>query len=228
MELKHRLARLKYPQPLIENAIIKSFETQRPNTHENGDVVYFAFNYNFCNVKFFNEKVKPFVAHINNTFYREQPITIQKCFKQPPNIIRFLNMLHSFSVQKCNRSRCKTCAIIIEKRDSIDINGKLIKFNCNMTCESRNVTYVLFCNTCNSIYVGETCQIFSMRVSLHRQHIINPRYSVLFVSKHIRECGSNFSVIPIFKTDNRSSYIFLQMEHYFIQYLQPSLNRSLL
>lgn len=226
-ELKGNLLELKYPINLINDAISKCFQDYNPKPKQNVSTsLFFSMPYNHQNVDFYQENILPKLKRLNENSYQETPIKITRCMKQPPNILRMLNMKQYFSVNKCNRPRCKTCKIIIINSKDILINCKLIYFNQDMNCQSKNVIYVIFCKTCDQFYIGETNMALNIRMNLHRQHINKPEYSILFVSSHLRHCKSNYSVVPIFQSKNSSSYLLVQMEKYFISYLKPSLNRS--
>ena len=127
-----------------------------------------------------------------------------------------LNSKHNFQVQKCKHSRCKTCPILISLKKEIHLKGKTICFNQNMNCRSKNVVYVLICRSCDKIYVGETSQSLHMRMNLHRQHINHEKYSIQKVLKHLKDCGQEYSVIPIFKSTSTSSYVLVKIEKYSI------------
>lgn len=177
-------------------------------------------------MKFFNEHIKTSIKHLNNQLLCKDNIIVQRSLRQPKNILAFLNTQTEFFVKKCLRPRCKTCNIIIEARKNIKIGTQFCTFNTNMNCTSSNVIYLLRCNVCSEFYIGQTTQKLSERMNLHRQHILNEHTSFLYVSFHIRNCGYNFSVIPLFKSNNSSSYILLHMESYFITVLKPTLNRD--
>ena len=125
----------------------------------------------------------------------------------------------------CKRPKCKTCNILIEAKNHINIYGKKLIFNANMSCITSNVIYILFCNGCTEIYVGETSINLSLRMNLHRNHIENTNYRHFYVSKHIKNCGNSaFKVIPIYQVPNKSDYLRRKMEIYFISILNPKLN----
>ena len=66
-----------------------------------------------------------------------------------------------------------------------------------MTCDSRNLIYVVICPTCKEEYIGETGIGDSKlrdRVRIYRQHIRQPEHKKLKVEKHLRTCGEgNFT-----------------------------------
>ena len=103
-----------------------------------------------------------------------------------------------------------------------------------MSCTSRNLIYILLCNGCKEIYVGETGDMLRMRLNVHRQHILHCENAPLRVSSHINTCGrgrnilDKFSILPIFKI---SPYVHnpnfrKEKENHFIHLLKPKLNAT--
>ena len=54
-----------------------------------------------------------------------------------------------------------------------------------MTCNVRNVIYVMKCRCCGEEYIGETGNFLRKRVTVHNQQIRDPRTSMLKVGEHI-------------------------------------------
>lgn len=224
-ELRNRLISLRYPHKLIEDAITKSFNyNTKPAIHNKS--VNCVFEYSRETLKFYKTIVYPTVNNISLGKCFPHNFSINRGLRQPKNILQSLSQQSTYRVKKCLRPRCKTCSILIERNRSITINNKKCTFNCNMSCVTRNVIYILICNRCKKTYVGQTTLELSKRINLHRQHINNPATSVLYVSAHMRICGYDYSVIPIFCTHNSSTFILQHMESYFIYLLQPELNRD--
>ena len=85
------------------------------------------------------------------------------------------------------------------------------------------------CRGCGEEYVGETVSFLRQRVTVHNQHIFNPKTRMLKVSEHIDNCANtlepkyNFFTFYKMYTDNvtlRRSKVKL-----FINTLQPKLDR---
>ena len=70
-----------------------------------------------------------------------------------------------------------------------------------MTCDSRNIIYVVICPICKEEYIGETGIGDSKlrdRVRIYRQHIRRPEHEKLKAEKHIRTCSKgNFTIFPL-------------------------------
>ena len=60
----------------------------------------------------------------------------------------------------------------------------------DMTCEVKNVIYVMKCRGCGEEYIRETGNFLRTRVTVHNQQIRDPRTRMLRVSGHIDECAS--------------------------------------
>jgi hypothetical protein len=176
-------------------------------------------------MNFVSKIAKPILDDLTNNVLKNQKIQFRKCIRQPPSILHLIeSKKHIFKVTKCERPRCKTCNIIIECKEKIRIARKDIYFNANMNCTSKNVVYALFCQTCNKFYIGKTNQPLCNRITLHRQHMNDNKYTVQPVSHHLRQCGSNILALPIYQSSNDSSYLLLKLEKYFCTLLAPELN----
>jgi hypothetical protein len=145
--------------------------------------------------------------------------------KQPMNLLRTLNSERNICVRPCNVPRCKTCEIIIPVKNKIKIKDEIIYINKSMSCKSKNVIYILICK-CKKIYVGETKCTIRNRNTLHRQHVDHREYGLLYVSKHIANCGGEYNIVPVFKFDREGKYTRLKMESYFKTTLKAELNRQ--
>ena len=74
-------------------------------------------------------------------------------------------------VTKCNNEWCKICDIIIEGKSYTFKNPETkFKINKNLSCNSKNVLYIIECNKCKEIYVGWTLAL-NTRTPLHKSNI---------------------------------------------------------
>jgi hypothetical protein len=232
-ELKQRLLEIKYPLNLVNDAIKKASEThllqhkpQSPEQETRTKQMFVPYTYNPSTVKQFKNRIVPSLDRINQKSFKASPYNFTQCLRQPPNLLQFLSKTRRFVVKKCRRSRCKTCSILMECKDSFTIANNTVYFNANMTCETPFVVYILLCLSCKQFYVGETNMKLSLRMNLHRSQIQHPERSILHVSEHLRECNYNYRVLPIYKSQHSSSYVLLRMEKYYINLLKPTLNQN--
>ena len=58
-----------------------------------------------------------------------------------------------------------------------------------MTCDVKNVLYVMKCSGCGEEYIGQTGDYLRKRVTVHNQQIRDPRTRMLYVSGHIDTCA---------------------------------------
>jgi hypothetical protein len=225
-ELQTNLLSLEYPLNLIEDAIAKSLSNKKEITKKTiTNSIPFVFTYDKHNIRLYNNFIKPQIEQLNKRSFYNNPLFIYKSLRQSPNLLKSISNKYICGVYKCKRPRCKTCENILETRIKIDLNNKTIYFNKKMNCCTKNVIYALICSKCQKFYIGETKMSLSLRNNLHRQQIHQCHYSILHVSKHIRECGQFYHIIPLFKLNSNSSYLRLKMENYFINYLNPHLNK---
>ena len=95
--------------------------------------------------------------------------------------------IHLLEGNQCTQPRCGLCIHLLE--------GNTFKFNCgvnfkvheDMTCEVKNVIYVMKCRGCGEEYIGETGNFLRKRVTVHNQQIRDPHTRMLRVSGHIDE-----------------------------------------
>ena len=75
-----------------------------------------------------------------------------------------------------------------------NFNGHDFKINANMTCESKDVIYVITCAGCNEYYIWETSNTLHARVRVHKQHINLPEYRQINLSAHLETWEKNNSL----------------------------------
>ena len=100
--------------------------------------------------------------------------------------------LHKPAISKCGKSRCGCCNNILEQSSLYFKNAdKLFQIKTDMDCSSQNLLYALICGNCKKTYIGETGDVLSNRVRVHRQQIDNPSLMNLKVSHHISQCSKH-------------------------------------
>ena len=99
----------------------------------------------------------------------------------------------NYSVTKCMDQRCGTCNYITEG-STYNFSGRNFRINTNMSCDTRDVIYVITCPWCNEYYIGETSNTLRSRVRVHRQQINTPEYRQIQLSAHLETSG-NFSLL---------------------------------
>ena len=170
----------------------------------------------------YSSTIKPFVRDLNqNNHYN---LEVKRCSRQPPNILRFLNSITSFSTRKCKKIPCEICDKILQRNNYIVVNNVKIYFNANMNCGSTNVIFIIFCDACSLYYIGQTNTELRIYSSLHIDYIENEISTHLTVSEHIHACGSRFSIIPIYQSSDSCEYVLSHVKQHFIRALRPSLN----
>ena len=98
-----------------------------------------------------------------------------KSERQLPNLKRILckawfSKQQSFTVTKCKRGNCGLCKHLFEGGQFKFKNGKTFTVNINMSCDVKNVVYVIRCQGCDEDYVGETGNL-KQRVTVHNKQI---------------------------------------------------------
>ena len=92
-----------------------------------------------------------------------------------------------------------------------------------MTCDSRNLIYVVICSTCKEKYIGDSK--LRDRVRIYRQHIGQSDHEKLKVEKHLRTCGKgNFTIFPFLQLRSNDTDLRREYEGYFIEKCKTKLN----
>ena len=60
-----------------------------------------------------------------------------------------------------------------------------------MSCEVKNVIYVMTCSGCGEEYIGETSNFLRKIVPVHNQQIRGPQTRMLKVTEHKDNCAKN-------------------------------------
>ena len=105
--------------------------------------------------------------------------------------------------------------------------GKTIKVACNISCDVKNVIYVIVCAGCGNEYIGETGDL-PKRVTVHNQQIRDITTRMLQVSIHIDNCAQaktpKYHIFPFIKMQTDSVVSRKQREAFYIRTLRPALN----
>lgn len=227
LELEACLQKLGYPKSLITDAIVKASSKTNLRPQSTITAVPVVFSYSQNSSDYFSSNVLPRLNNVRKFIASPNDVRFLKAMRQPTKLINLLNSSMFHKTYKCQEPRCKTCPLFVEKNRHVSFGQKIVYFNKNMSCKSKNIIYVLTCSGCKKLYVGETKIELRRRITLHRQHINHPQYSMLPVSQHIRNCSpNNFSVIPIFQLPKCSDDIRRKQESYFITQLKPQLNKQ--
>ncbi|MEW8512949.1 MAG: GIY-YIG nuclease family protein [Candidatus Thiodiazotropha sp.] len=100
-----------------------------------------------------------------------------------------------------------------------------------MSCEVKNLIYVIRCGGCHEEYIGETGDTLRHRVTVHKQQIRDASTRMLYVSGHIDHCARNkpikFKIWPLYKMQSDNAALRKMKEQFFINLFKPKLNRHI-
>ena len=159
---------------------------------------------------------------------------IIKSQRQAPNLkniltsAKFSKKDNNYGSKKCGDPRCGTCPHFVET-DQVNFNNSpdTFKIKGNLSCKSEYVLYVITCVNCKKQYIGKTNKL-SRRVTVHKQHIRDPKVRMLGVSAHLDSCNKNnqtkFKITPFYKQSNNCDIKLCIMEQHFIDKFKPELN----
>ena len=157
-----------------------------------------------------------------------------KSKRQPYNLKRLLTKAKFTSnttpkVTKCNKPTCGLCIHLLEGSSFTFQCGTNFKIHENMSCDVKNVVYIMICRGCGEEYIGETGNLLRQRVTVHNQQIRDPRTRILKVSEHIANCAHTFNpkykTFPFYKMYSESTTLRWAKEKLFINTLKPKWKR---
>ena len=184
---------------------------------------------------FFGEGIVAFCRGAVSVFYSpswqdnkeiRDTTKITKSQKQPKNLKNILisstfgKKNTTLVVTKCKNKRCKICDIIIEGKSYAFKNPETrFKINKNLSCNSKNVVYIIEWNERKEIYIGST-RALNTRISLYKSNFKIEENRKLNVSKHLYQCSrGKFNIMPIYQNND---YTLLQIkERNFIDKFKP-------
>ena len=128
----------------------------------------------------------------------------------------------------CEDKSCKTCKVRnFGKSFNSSSTGLFYNINQETNCKTKNVCYLLTCESCDDQYVGETKQQLNHRINEHNSDIRLKEKS-LPVVKQFEKCSpTNFNVTAIEKCRSRDSYIRKARESFYCKLLQPKINAEM-
>lgn len=242
-ELQDFLLDRNYPKGIINNGISRAKQisisvlrtSDKTTDNTSNDIIPYISTYNPNFNDHFSE-VKSAITLLQTSqetknIFKE--VSLIKSKKQPSNLKNLLtkarfNTVQNQGVTKCGNPRCKLCAQIIEGNQFKFVDSNYtFEINHNMNCSTLNCIYVIRCNGCNSIYIGETSNL-RLRTNLHRDHTKNK--TGLYVNTHISKCAKdkypNFNIMPFYKVKKDDVALRKSKESHFIKKFKPHLNKE--
>ena len=236
-ELKTFLHDQHYPTNLINDGIKKAKEIDRnelinptPRNDNETKILPLVTTYNPRNLN-----ITPVVRNLNEILKTDDKMSrVLSKFKfinskrQPKNLRRMLCPSEfkstKHTVRKCKDKRCGTCPYL-QQGTSFTFDNYVFHVNSDMSCESKNLIYVITCGGCNQFYIGETGTTLRSRIRVHKQHIQVPEYRKIKLSAHLDTCGrGKFQVFPFYKLYTDNVIQRREQEKHFIRKFKPSLN----
>jgi len=100
---------------------------------------------------------------------------------------KMFNTSKKNGMRRCNRKRCAVCKFVKEMDTLKAPDGKSVRINQGIDCQTKNVVYMASCNRCDKvIYVGETGTTLYQRTMNHLSSIRNNREGTP-LAKHFNE-----------------------------------------
>ena len=236
-ELKQNFKNYGYPEKIVDNGIQKALKIpqnilRQPKVINDENNLTFISTFNPNNPNIYN-LIKTSVKTLeNNNVNGFKNINLIHAKRQPPNLKRILTKSlftnQEPGVFKCRDSRCHCCQHLYLGESYTFKMGKKFILKNRMTCDSKNLIYVVTCSTCQEEYIGETGigeTKLRDRVRIYRQHIRQPEYEKLKVEKHLRTCGKgNFTIFPFLQLRSNDTDYRREYEDYFIKKFKTKLN----
>ena len=138
------------------------------------------------------------------------------------NTIRdFQSSTHTVGIAKaCRSKRCNTCPFLEETRNFVShTTHQTYAIKQNLSCDSRNVIYLISCKKCGKQYVGQTSLTLRDRFTRHRFDINHKENKS--VANHFNSTDHSLKDCVIFPIEAVDKEEFLtKRENYWIQKLQ--------
>ena len=120
-------------------------------------------------------------------------------------------------LKKCGK-QCTACPFLNEGK-FVKINGQTQwKITKRVTCETRNIVYMIKCSKCKERYIGETKRSLKERLSDHRGYVYNQKVDYV-TGQHFNQPGhslSDLKITVIEKQKNEDDMYRKERERYFI------------
>ena len=240
-ELKSFLIKQKYPLQIIEHGINRAMSldkdvlrTVKEKSEEK--IIPYVSTHNPQDPEMF-KVILDNVPILKEDDKMRNILTKYKLIKskrQPYNLKRLLTKAKFTSnntpkVTKCNKPTCGLYIHLLEGHSFTFRCGKNFTIHENMSCNVKNVVYVMKCRGCGEEYIGETGNPLRQRVTIHNQQIRDPKTRMLKVSEHIANCAHalnpKYNIFPFYKMYSESTTLRRAKEKLFINTLKPKLNR---
>ena len=243
-ELFQSLLKRNYPESLIKQGIASAKKIPRENLlnvnlKSEEDILPYISTHNPRNPEVYSIINQHLPLLYADPKMKEvlKTTTFIKSKRQLPSLKRLLTKANFSSITsshkenrvfKCNRPNCSLCQHLLEQ-NYFDFNGKIFYVNATMSCDVKNVLYVIRCLGCKEYYIGQTGGKLRDRRTVHAQQIRDPATRKIPVSAHLNNCSQTdpkFIMFPFFKLKTENSSARLAKEHYFIRCFKPFLNAS--
>ena len=243
-ELRIVLINQKYPKNVIDKGIQKAMNVTREDLRvvrekKIENLIPFVSTFNPKNPEMFNTIRQNLpILHEDETMKEiMQNYPIIKSKRQPWNLkklltrAKFAEIQESPKITKCNRPNCGVCDYLMTDNEFLFKCGKTFKVKTTMSCDAKNLIYVIKCKGCDEEYIGETGDTLRHRLTFHRQQIRDARVRILYVSNHIANCARfqpvKFSILPLYKMQTDCVSARKIKEKHFIGLFKPKLNKSI-
>ncbi|MCG7879609.1 MAG: GIY-YIG nuclease family protein [Candidatus Thiodiazotropha endolucinida] len=241
-ELKSFLIKQKYPLQIIEHGINRAMSLDKAvlrtvKEKSEDKIIPYVSTYNPKDPELFNV-IRDNVPILEEDDKMRRILTKYKLIKskrQPYNLKRLLTKAKFKSndtpkVTKCNKPTCGLCIHLLEGNSFTFRCGTNFTIHENMSCDVKNVVYVMKCRGCGEEYIGETGNLLRQRVTIHNQQIRDPKTRMIKVSEHIANCAHDlnpkYNIFPFYKMYSESTTLRRAKEKLFINTLKPKLNRN--
>ena len=168
-ELRIVLINQKYPKNVIDKGIQKAMNVSREDLRvvrekKNENLIPFVSTFNPKNPEMFNTIRQNLpILHEDETMKEiMQNYPIIKSKRQPWNLkklltrAKFEEIQESPKITKCNRPNCGVCDYLMTDNEFLFKCGKTFKVKTTMSCDAKNLIYVIKCKGCDEEYIGET------------------------------------------------------------------------
>ena len=119
------------------------------------------------------------------------------------------------NIKQCGHPKCKCCDHIDTNPNYSDSDHtQVYTTNDSFNCNSKDIIYLITCNKCNKMYVGQTARLLKERLNNHRSDIKLKKNTAIGI--HFNDYGHTFTDLRIKPIANISNL--LPAERYKLEY----------
>ena len=132
-------------------------------------------------------------------------------------------------MKPCKQKKCKTCPSFDPNplfKSTVTGSNFILLHDKDFSCKTKNLIYLITCNTCNIQYVGLTETEMHSRMNKHRSKINKSTFNSVYIVQHFSKEGHNFKEARIqiidYILENENLRVLKNKENFWINTLNTA------